>query len=205
MGRINRRTRTFSLVASKRLGSAHESHCTPIPSSEEKVLRAAVLYGANGAGKSNLLEALRYAKRIALRTRKKSRGTGRNPFRFADMRHQSSTFDIQFIAEEKLYRFGFSVDDERIIEEWLIVIVGNREKAIYERSTDADGRVDIEAPGLEDGGEKLSALVTVGDSEFTWRVFSRRLQLQKIRKRISKVRSHGSRQSQSRQKRDFQG
>ena len=153
---------TFSLVASGRLGSAHETHAIPIPGSSEKVLRAGVIYGANGAGKSNLVTALQYAKRVALGARVESVGTSRVPFRFREQRDQPSTFDLQFVAKDNLYRFGFSVNDERILEEWLIHVVGHKEKPIYERRTDAEGRVEIEAPGLKEGSERLKALVTVG-------------------------------------------
>jgi AAA15 family ATPase/GTPase len=59
---------TFSLVASNRLATSHPEHALPIPDSREKVLRTAVLYGANGAGKSNLFKALRYLKAVALRS-----------------------------------------------------------------------------------------------------------------------------------------
>src|ERR1700685_3141464 len=102
---------TFSLVASKRVAAAHEDHTLPIPDSDERVLRAAVLYGANGAGKSNVFKALAFIQRFALSTRSKSSGTGRDPFRLADSEGRSSSFDLQFIASEKLYRFAFSVDD----------------------------------------------------------------------------------------------
>lgn len=152
----------LSLVASGRLGGAHETHAIPVPSSAEKVLRAGVLYGANGAGKSNLITALQYAKRVALGLRTASSGTGRVPFRLREQRDQPSTFDLQFVANGNLYRFGFSVDDERILEEWLIHVVGNKESPIYERCADADYRVKIEAPGLKDGSVRLKALVTVG-------------------------------------------
>src|SRR5208283_6049415 len=57
---------TFSLVASNRLSGSHDDHAVPIPESKERVLRTAVLYGANGAGKSNLFKALRYLKSVAL-------------------------------------------------------------------------------------------------------------------------------------------
>ncbi|MBI4904333.1 MAG: hypothetical protein HY820_11890 [Acidobacteria bacterium] len=43
---------TFSLVASPTLAGKHDDHLVAIPGSGEKVLRAAVVYGANGAGRS---------------------------------------------------------------------------------------------------------------------------------------------------------
>ena len=153
---------TFSLVASNRLTASHEDHTVPIPDSKEKVLRTAVLYGANGAGKSNLFKALRYLKSVALRAREKNSGTGRNAFRFGGGAAEPSDFDLQFIADDKLYRFGFKVDDQRIIEEWLVHVAGGRERTLYERITDENGKVTIDAQGLKTAGQKLSALATVG-------------------------------------------
>jgi hypothetical protein len=153
---------TLSLVASNRLSGSHDDHTVPIPDSKERVLRTAVLYGANGAGKSNLFKALRYFRWLVLTTRPKESGTGREPFRFAGPPIAPSTFDLQFIAAGKLYRFGFKADDERITEEWLFQIVGNRQKLLYERTTDQNGQVEINAEGLKGAGEKVKALVTVG-------------------------------------------
>jgi uncharacterized protein len=153
---------TLSLVASKSLSGSHDDHTVSIPDSEERVLRAAVLYGANGAGKSNLFKALRYLKSVALEPRKKNSGTGRQPFRLGGSQDAPSSFDLQFIAADKLYRFGFKVDDERITEEWLFQAVGAQQRPVYERTTDEDGQVIIGAEGLKGAGEKVKALATVG-------------------------------------------
>ncbi|HXM44419.1 MAG TPA: ATP-binding protein [Bryobacteraceae bacterium] len=148
---------TISLVASNRLSGIHDDHAVPIPDSKKKVLMTAVLYGANGAGKSNLLKALRHVKSVALSGR-----TVHQPFRFAAPANAPSTFDLQFIAADRLYRFGFKVDEERITEEWLFQVVGNQQKPLYERTTDENGRVTVDAQGLKDAGEKVMALATVG-------------------------------------------
>ncbi len=153
---------TFSLVASNRLADGHDDHVLTIPDSDEKVLRTAVLYGANGAGKSNLFKALRYVKSIALEAREKNNGTGREPFRFGKTVNEPSSFDLQFIAGDKLYRFGFKVNGDRIIEEWLVRVVGKRERVLYERVTNPDGKVKVDGSGLKRLGEKLRALATVG-------------------------------------------
>lgn len=156
-----RAEQTFSLVASKRVAGAHEDHAVPIPDSDERVLRAAVIYGANGAGKSNLLKALRFIKRFALDTRPKSSGTGRDPFRLVDGDSKPSSFDLQFIAGDKLYRFGFTVDDDQVIDECLLHVIGGRERRLYNRTTDAHGSVKIESD-FKRVGERLHALTTVG-------------------------------------------
>jgi AAA15 family ATPase/GTPase len=153
---------TISLVASNRLSGSHDDHAVPIPDSKEKVLRTAVLYGANGAGKSNLFKALRYLESVALKPRSKNSGTGRAPFRFAGPQDAISSFDLQFIAADRVYRFGFKVDDERITEEWLFQVIGGRQKPLYERTTDENGKVSVDAEGLRNSGDKVIALATVG-------------------------------------------
>src|SRR5271165_2755471 len=140
---------TFSLAASNRLSGTHDDHVIPIPNSDNNVLKIGVLYGANGAGKSNLFKALRYIRAVALGRREKRRGTAREQFRLAGNTEDPSSFDLQFIADEKLYRFGFKADDLRITEEWLAEVTGGREKTIYERITTSDGQVKVDAPGLK--------------------------------------------------------
>lgn len=151
---------TFSLVASNRVSGSHENHAFPIPDAKEKVLKTAIIYGANGAGKSNLFKALRYLETVALKPRKKNSGTGREIFRLNTENKEPSSFDLQFITNEKLYRFGFIVDDQRILEEWLVQVKGGREIPIYERVTHENGNVEIDDKGLK--GAKLKALATVG-------------------------------------------
>lgn len=153
---------TLSLVASKRLSGSHEEHGVPIPDSEEKVLRAAVLYGANGAGKSNLFKGIQYAKSVALAPREKNSGTGRQAFQLNGTADEPSSFDLQFMAEGKLYRFVFKANDQRITEESLVLVERGKEKALYERITNESGKVTIEIQGLKDAGAKLKALALVG-------------------------------------------
>lgn len=151
---------TLSLVASTRLAGIHETHAVAIPASKEQVLKTAILYGANGAGKTNLVKALRFLKDVALKRREKNSGTGHQPFRFGQIEHDASSFDLQFIANDQLFRYGCKLNEQRILEEWLVQIVRNKEKVLYERVSNSDGSVQIEAPGLK--GAKLSALATIG-------------------------------------------
>ena len=153
---------TFSMVASNRFSDNPENHLVPIPGSDAKVLRGGVLYGANGAGKSNFFKALSYLQDMVLEGREKGSGTGRTAFRFREDPEAPSLLDLQFIVRDTLYRFGLVLDDERIIEEWLIVVNGGREKTIYERKTDARGRVTVNAKGLRNADKKLRALATIG-------------------------------------------
>ena len=154
---------TFSLVAAGRKTEDHQSHAIKVPGSKAFVLKAAAVYGANGAGKSSLFKALRFLRNRALYTKKKGAGTGRVAFAFSKVSDGLSTFDLQFIAGEKLYRFGIKVNDLRVVEEWLVQIKGSKETIIYERITKEDGTVTIDGPGLK--GKKLNALQTIGGQQ----------------------------------------
>ncbi|MGN2249542.1 ATP/GTP-binding protein [Frateuria sp. GZRe14] len=152
---------TLSLVADKAT-TGHSSHIVRIPSSKEGVLKTAIIYGANGAGKSNIFRALQYAKSIAIDVKKAKSRTGREPFRLDESPSGPSDFDIRFVASGSRYRFGCKVDDHRVLEEWLVKEIGGREIVLYERATDKSGAVLIEARALRKVSDKLDALITVG-------------------------------------------
>lgn len=154
---------TLSFVASKRLSGQHENHSAEIPGTEERVLRAGVLYGANGAGKSNLFAAIEFLHEIVQKPREKGSSIGRDPFKLTNKASEPTAFDLQFIASEKLYRYGVELDDEKVLQEWLLVSVGSREKVIYERELkNGNVEIDVHSECLEGAGEKLQALAKVG-------------------------------------------
>lgn len=153
---------TFSLVASNRFSGSHEHHAVQIPNSDARVLRVGVLYGANGAGKSNFFKALEFLRGVALFPKNKGQSTGRQAFRFLDRQNEPSVFDLQFIVADKLYQYGIVVDDDRVLEEWLIEMVGNREKVIYERVIGEDGGISVSINESLGGDDKLKALARIG-------------------------------------------
>lgn len=155
---------TISFVASRRLSGNHDNHVMPIPNSSEQVLKTAVLYGANGAGKSNLFHALSYLQSVVLNRRNQDQGTRRVTFRFLDTSREKPTeLDIQFVAAGRLYRYGIQVDDQKIVQEWLLQVVRGKEKVIFERITLSDNSVKIESgKAILSGSEKLKALTTIG-------------------------------------------
>src|SRR5436305_221963 len=105
---------TLSLLASKRLSGSPEEHAAPIPDSEEKVLRAAVLMEPMASASPISFKALQYVRSVTLSPREKNSGTGRQAFRFNGAADEPSSFDLQFVAESKLYRFIFKANDQRM-------------------------------------------------------------------------------------------
>lgn len=89
----------------------------------DRLLKSAVIYGANASGKSNLISALGFMADFV------SGSDGRKPnepipvqaFRL-DVAHETSpsTFEAVFIKNGVRYQYGFSVDQRRVHEEWLL-------------------------------------------------------------------------------------
>lgn len=125
---------TLSLVASNKFLD-HAEHCVPIGETGKKALRTCVLYGANASGKSNLVKAIQFAKKLIL-----IRGSGllnaliSNQFRFGKKK-ALSTFEFRFLASGRVYTYGFSVTASSVEDEWLSVIApSGREDDIFTRS-----------------------------------------------------------------------
>ena len=137
-------TQTFSLVASKNkeLMDSHTFDARLAEQSSLKLLRSAAIYGANAAGKTNLVSALRVMETIVRTSAlEKSRGDKLSvvPFKLhRESRHAPSTFEVVFLVDGIRYQYGFSATKERIIEEWLYAFPRNRVQRWFERTWNVD-------------------------------------------------------------------
>lgn len=88
---------------------------------KQRVLPVVALYGANASGKSNMLKALEFLKRAALRSHVDwEKGIDRQPFRLDPAwKDEPSSFEIDFLVDGVRYHYGFVCDDEVVREEWL--------------------------------------------------------------------------------------
>ncbi len=103
--------------------------------------RAVSLYGANASGKSRLIQALAFADSFVIgssKRRQTGEGIRHEPFRFdAETRSRPTTFEISFIESGSVYEYGFSVDSERVHEEWLLQWpAGGRQRMLLDREYD---------------------------------------------------------------------
>jgi uncharacterized protein len=158
---------TLNLLASKRLGAMHDSpHCSEVPGTDEHALRVAALYGANGAGKSNLVRALRLVQRLVLSGASPAKPLPYTPFLLdAENPTKPTSFELQFLQEGEVFRYGLCYDANRVHEEWLDVYEGTRERNVFTRANSDDGSVTVSL-GLAANGEgrhqKIKALAEVG-------------------------------------------
>jgi len=108
-----------------------------------KLLRSAVIYGANSSGKSNMIQALdRMRDTVLLSVRlNDSDELDYSPFLLnTESEHKPTFFEVIFIDEEQRFRFGFEYNLNRIINEWLFV--GKIEKPLFIRTVDGIGVSD---------------------------------------------------------------
>ncbi|MDP5169692.1 MAG: ATP-binding protein [Bacteroidia bacterium] len=112
-------------------------------------LKSALIYGPNASGKSNLVKAMRFAQLMVEQVARKGHVIPVTPFRLdAETRDKPSRFEFEFKANETSYAYGFLLNRESILEEWLCEIHKSTEKTLFERITKADGSVEVKMPGL---------------------------------------------------------
>jgi len=103
-----------------------------------KLLRSATIYGANASGKSNLLKAMNSMQKIVLNSDSKiKRGTKLpiTPFLLDnETRMEPTQFEIIFISEEVKYQYGFVLNNESILEEWLYAFPEGPAQTWFERN-----------------------------------------------------------------------
>lgn len=131
---------TLSMVASERdktlPGNTFETGLTDAkgrPLSPKRLLKSAAVYGANASGKTNLLGALDFMVLRVLGHEHLGRPHAPERFRLDPAcRDQPSDFEIAFIQDGQQYSYSFSLDGEKVVEEWLEA--GRR--LLFERASD---------------------------------------------------------------------
>lgn len=86
------------------------------------LLPAAVMYGANSSGKSNVLLALRVMRDVVLQNVKLNpkEELDFQPFLLdLESADKPTSFEIQFLQDDIKYRYGFDYDRTHICKEWL--------------------------------------------------------------------------------------
>lgn len=83
-----------------------------------KLLKSAVIFGPNASGKSNILVAMKRMRDIVEKSADKKITS--NPFLFdTEFSKKPTIYEVKFLINDVIYRYGFKLKDENIIEEWL--------------------------------------------------------------------------------------
>lgn len=103
------------------------------------ILRAAVIYGANASGKSNLIKAMSFAKNLVESGVKVGKTIACKPFKLdLETEKSPSRFEFEIKCGERNYAYGFIVDEKSIHEEWLYIINKNSDREVFTRKLTGD-------------------------------------------------------------------
>jgi len=140
-----REAQTLSLVASPGKELSDENTFDSGLSGFPRLLRSAVVYGANAAGKTNLLKGLQTMQTLVLSSAVLSSPSARiphTPFRLTETsKDRPSEFEVVFADNGVRYEYGFTTDAERFHSEWLIAYPHGRPQHWFEREYSADKKI----------------------------------------------------------------
>ncbi len=125
---------TFSMLPLKGASNTHQTGCKYYP----EVMKTAAIYGANGAGKSNLVNAIAEFRDIVLSSGQYSstQTLSYQPFLYdSKLRQVATKFEMLFSIGDRIWRYGFCYTPEHIENEWLFCRTSstNRESRVFER------------------------------------------------------------------------
>lgn len=128
----------FSMVASSLAGPAEPVRA--VDGLDVDLLTVAAIYGPNASGKSTILDAFGFileATEESHRTWRPSGPIPRQPFLLsAETVAAPSSFEVEFLIRKVRYRYGFVLDAERVLEEWLYVFPNGRKQEWFVREAD---------------------------------------------------------------------
>jgi len=131
----------LSMVGVKAFKEHENTNTFPI-GHDLKLLKSAGIYGNNASGKSNLLDSVDFMKWLVLNSFRDALVEDEDksfPIKKFKLSEESdeipSEFEIVFIKEDKKYRYGFELDYDRVVSEWLYHTT-SKEVPLFTRSDD---------------------------------------------------------------------
>lgn len=170
---------TLSMVVAKSFKEHQDSHIIKT-NNKLDLLKSAVIYGNNASGKSNLIDAMGFMKQIILssfRDALMDDNEKKFPLKKFVLNTQSeketSYFEMSFIHKETKYRYGFEIDYDKIVAEWLFHTT-TKEVYLFKREFQ---KIEINKSAFKEGLGKeedvkenvlfLSLLATLGKKTST--------------------------------------
>lgn len=112
------------------------------------VLKSLGLFGPNASGKSNILKAINFCRRMILDSHLNNEGVVFNfePFKFDGWQEKPSCFLIDFVCDNVEYEYSFELTKTKIISESLYYYPFGRRAKIFVRN--ADGKYSFGTGGI---------------------------------------------------------
>lgn len=126
----------WSLLASPDI-TRETDNVVDVPEFGLRLLRSAVVYGANASGKSKLVQAIMFMRdfvRNSSRETQKGDAILVESFRLSTVtEHEPSEFEVVFLHEQVLYRYGFTATTTQIVAEWFYYRPKTKEVELFYR------------------------------------------------------------------------
>ena len=130
--RDNDKSEEFSMIAGKVRSKKEHIY----DDGKNKLLKFAAVYGANAAGKSNLVKAIEFMRHTVVHglpdghTNQYCKASSSN-------KDKASYFEMEILLNAKYYSYGYEVvlSQSRFVSEWLVELnADNTEKILFERN-----------------------------------------------------------------------
>ena len=120
------------------------------------LLKSSAIYGSNGGGKSNFIDAMQFMKDAIhnsfSESLKKDEDRGRTDYYFklsSLTENEPSFFEISFLKNDAIYRYGFEILGFEIVSEWLFKKI-DTETPLFERK---GNNFKINSKGFSEGNK----------------------------------------------------
>lgn len=126
----------LSMEAAGRIGSDEDLRPRDVPGCSSRLLPVAAIYGANASGKSNVLAALSYMREVVSLSHRMwspDEGIPREPFAWGQKRDEPSFYEVEMIIDGIRYQYGFILNDQVFLEEWIYAWPNNKKQMWLER------------------------------------------------------------------------
>jgi len=102
-----------------------------------RLLKMAMVYGANASGKSNLLKAFNFIKDfINILPSQKDEDTGFIPFKFNNEKSRPGYFELLFYIESRKHKYILELDENKVYREGLYYYPGTQPAVVFDRFLD---------------------------------------------------------------------
>lgn len=109
-----------------------------------RILKMAMVYGANASGKSNLLGAFDFLNNFTRHIpEEKEGGTNFQPFEFGETAKKPGSFELLFYVKGKKHRYQLIVDRNTVLQEKLFVYPGTQPALIFSRDFDNKSKISV--------------------------------------------------------------
>jgi len=118
----------------------------------EKVLKSIGLFGANASGKSNIIKAIDSCQHIIVDSSQYNEGTVFDfvPFKFDDCINKPSVFSIEFVHDDIIYEYSFTLTTTEILKESLYYYPKGKKAKVFVRD-ETKGIIKTEIYSFADG------------------------------------------------------